>query len=207
MPSKIDSDVGTNFISEKFKSFCKKLSIWHALSSSYNDQSNGQLEICIKFKKRAKIKCYETNAYIDTSLLQTWVTPLSPRLPSLPCFCSTDQQETYCQDLADYPSMCDKNMSNHVLLKSRQTQLNKEAYIHLNIPLLPTGSTVVLQHEEREPWKHRKKLGTDQQATIGDVTRSYSWGNKRQQLADRQPAKQSYRQICQNTPKYTLKNK
>ena len=34
LPGKIISDVGTNFGSEKFKNFCKKLSIWHGVSSS-----------------------------------------------------------------------------------------------------------------------------------------------------------------------------
>ena len=40
LASKIVSDAGTNFVSKKFKNFCKPLSIHHAASSSYNHQSN-----------------------------------------------------------------------------------------------------------------------------------------------------------------------
>ena len=38
---------GSNFISEKFEKFCKKLNIDHAASSSYH-QRNNQVEVCIK---------------------------------------------------------------------------------------------------------------------------------------------------------------
>ena len=51
-PNKIFSDMGTNFISEKFESFCKRLGIQRAVSSSYNHQINGQAGTCIKFVKR-----------------------------------------------------------------------------------------------------------------------------------------------------------
>ena len=44
--SKMVSDVGTNFISGKFESFCKKLSIRHAVLLSYNHPSNGQAGAC-----------------------------------------------------------------------------------------------------------------------------------------------------------------
>ena len=37
---KMVSDVSTNFISEKFENVCKRLHIHHAVSSSYNHQSN-----------------------------------------------------------------------------------------------------------------------------------------------------------------------
>ena len=51
IPKRIMSDAGRNFISEKFKSFCKSLNIEQAVSSSYHHQSNGQGEACIKFVK------------------------------------------------------------------------------------------------------------------------------------------------------------
>ena len=49
IPKKIMSDSSSNFISDKFKTFCKNLNIVQALSSSYHHQSNGQVEACIKF--------------------------------------------------------------------------------------------------------------------------------------------------------------
>ena len=43
------SDVGSNFVSEKFRSFCSSLNIKQAVSSLYHHQSNGQVKACIKF--------------------------------------------------------------------------------------------------------------------------------------------------------------
>ena len=38
------SDAGSNFVSEKFRSFCSSLKIKQAVLSSYHHQSNGQVE-------------------------------------------------------------------------------------------------------------------------------------------------------------------
>ena len=51
-PRKIMSDAGSTFMSEKFEKFCKKLNIKCAASSSYQDQSNGQVEVCVKVIKQ-----------------------------------------------------------------------------------------------------------------------------------------------------------
>ena len=45
------SDAGGNFISEKIKNFCNSLNVEQAVSSSYHNQSNRQVEACIKFIK------------------------------------------------------------------------------------------------------------------------------------------------------------
>ena len=44
LPKKIMSDSGGNFISAKFKTFCKSLNIEQAFLSSYHHQSNRQIE-------------------------------------------------------------------------------------------------------------------------------------------------------------------
>ena len=51
MLKKIMPDSGSNFISDKFKTFCKSLNIDQAFSSSYYHQSNGQVDACITFIK------------------------------------------------------------------------------------------------------------------------------------------------------------
>ena len=51
IPRKIVSDVGTNFVFEKFQDFCICLSM-HLAVSSYNNQSNRQAKECIIFVKR-----------------------------------------------------------------------------------------------------------------------------------------------------------
>ena len=83
LPSKVISDAGTNFVSEKLENLCKRLGIHHAVSSSYNHQSNGQIEACINFVKRTMKKCCEVNADTFVPLLQTRSTLISPGLPRL----------------------------------------------------------------------------------------------------------------------------
>ena len=53
----IMSDTSTSFVSEKYKAFCRKLNIKQAVSSSYYNQSNGQVKECIKFIKQIMKKC------------------------------------------------------------------------------------------------------------------------------------------------------
>ena len=65
IPHRIMSDAGSNFISEKFKNFCDSLNIKQAVSSSYHHQSNGQVEVCIKFIKHT-IKSAQTPVVICT---------------------------------------------------------------------------------------------------------------------------------------------
>ena len=59
LPKKIISDAASYFDPDIFKQFCKKPSHRQATSSSYNHQSNGQVEACIKF-----IKCTIKSALI-----------------------------------------------------------------------------------------------------------------------------------------------
>ena len=61
LPKNIMSDAGSNSISDKFKRFCQNLNIEQVVSSSYHHQSNGQVEVCIKF-----IKCTIKNVLIIT---------------------------------------------------------------------------------------------------------------------------------------------
>ena len=45
------ADAGGNFVSEKFKEFCRNLNIEQAVSSTYDHQSNEQVDACIKIIK------------------------------------------------------------------------------------------------------------------------------------------------------------
>ena len=82
LPSSLVLDTGTNFVSEKFKNFCKLFSIPHVVSSSYNHQSNGQAERCLKFIKRTMINVLKL---MLTYICFYWRirTPISHSLPSL----------------------------------------------------------------------------------------------------------------------------
>ena len=54
LPKKIMSDTGSNFISDKFKTFCKSLSIEQAFLPSFHHQTAGQVEACPKCVKHTQ---------------------------------------------------------------------------------------------------------------------------------------------------------
>ena len=62
---KIVSDTGTNFISEKFRQFCRQLNIKQTITSSCHHQCNGQVEACIKLVKHTIRKCTDSNDDIN----------------------------------------------------------------------------------------------------------------------------------------------
>ena len=68
LPRKIMSDEGSNFISEKFETFCKTLSIECAKSSSFHHQSNGQVQTCIKLVKCTMKKCCDIKSDLHLTL-------------------------------------------------------------------------------------------------------------------------------------------
>ena len=59
IPKKIMSDAGSNFVSDKFRTFGKSLNKEQAFSLSYHHQSNGQVEACIKLIKCILKKCFD----------------------------------------------------------------------------------------------------------------------------------------------------
>ena len=79
---KIMSDVGSNFISEKFKEFYKNLNIEQAALLSYHHQCIGQVEACIRFTNWMLKKWFDTNADVNLALLQVRSTSLGPELSS-----------------------------------------------------------------------------------------------------------------------------
>ena len=58
-------DTHTNFTSEMFKKYCRKMDIQQSIISSYHHQSNGQMEACIKFVKHTIRKCLDINQDIS----------------------------------------------------------------------------------------------------------------------------------------------
>ena len=76
------SDAGTNFTSDEFQTFCRKLDIKSKITSSYHHSSNGQVENCIKLIKRTFNKCLKTNKDPRLALLQIRATPINSDLQS-----------------------------------------------------------------------------------------------------------------------------
>ena len=76
------SDAGTNFVSERFRQFCKSINVEQAVSSAYH-QSNGQVEACIKFIKYTFKKCTESGRDKNIVLLHIHTMLIGQGLPSL----------------------------------------------------------------------------------------------------------------------------
>ena len=62
LPKKIMSVARGNFISDKFKRFCQNLNIEQVVSSIYQHQRDGQVDVCIKFRKCTNNECIDTKS-------------------------------------------------------------------------------------------------------------------------------------------------
>ena len=82
LPRKFISDVGMNSTSETFLEFCGMLNIQQVITLYYHHQSNGQVEVCIKFFKCSIKKYIYGTKDINLTLLQIQSTPGGVRLPS-----------------------------------------------------------------------------------------------------------------------------
>ena len=76
------SDAGTNFVSEKFKHFCKSINVEQAVSLAYHHQSNRQVKACIIFIKQTFKKCTESGRDKNIALLHLHTMPIGQGLPS-----------------------------------------------------------------------------------------------------------------------------
>ena len=74
------SDDGTNFVSDRFQQFCKKINVEQAVLLAYHHQSNGQVKACIKFIKHAFKKCANSSRDINMSLVTDTHNAIRPRL-------------------------------------------------------------------------------------------------------------------------------
>ena len=83
IPCKLMSDAGANFVSEKFRCFCRSINVEQMVSSAYHHQSNRQVKACIKFIKQTFKKCTKSGRDKNITLLQVCTMPIGQVLPSL----------------------------------------------------------------------------------------------------------------------------
>ena len=76
------SDAGTIFISERFRNFFQRINTKQIVTSSHHDQSNGWVEVCIKFIMHTMKKCLGAIYDINITLLLMRITLVGPGLPS-----------------------------------------------------------------------------------------------------------------------------
>ena len=153
IPRRIMSDAGSNFNSQQFISFCRRLDISTSLSSSYHHSSNGQVENCIKLIKRTFKKCISSNKDPRLAMLQIHTMNISDKIPSpaellgrkikglLPCL--TDMSnETVQEALMDKQTVMKNNFDQKLDPKNS------------NCTDYPIGSFVMIQKEDTGPWTH-----------------------------------------------------
>ena len=153
------SYAGSNFVSEKFRSFCSSLNIEQAVSSSYHHQSNRQVEACIKFIKCTIKKCSDSNGDIHKVLLQIRTTPLGQGLPNLAMLLFNHLVCSIMPVLDRKPVSVDNDDEHHKKLMHRQGKNNTNNDTSQVFVSIPTQSTVVVQQEDGGPWTHGTIVG------------------------------------------------
>ena len=148
------SDSGSNFVWDKFKTFCKILNIEQAFSSSYHHQSNWQVEACIKFVQCKLKKCFDSRGDQHIALLQIWMIPLGHGLPS-PATTLFNCPITGIMPIIIRPLVgIDNDEEHHEAIIKRQSKNDKEKHKSKYFVSIPIGSTVVVQEENWGPWTH-----------------------------------------------------
>ena len=139
---KIMSDAGTNFVSERFRQFCKSINVEQAVPSAYHLQSNRQVEACIKFLKRTFKKCTESGRDKNIAMLQISTMPIGQGLP-IPATLMFNRQVWGIMHVADDKHIgqdCDDD--HHSKLVDRQGKNdNDTSPVFSNIPI---GSAVTV---------------------------------------------------------------
>ena len=121
------------------------MNIEQVTSSSYQYQSNSQVEACIKFIKCTMKKCIETNDDIHIALLQIRATPLEPGLPSPAMLLFNYPIHGIMPVINRIPINSDNDDDHYEALVRRQTGNDKNYDTARNYDLFSVGSTVAVQ--------------------------------------------------------------
>ena len=125
-----------------------------AVSLAYHHQSNRQVKACIKFIKCTIKKCSDSGGDIHMALLQIHTTPLGQGLPSLVMLLFSHPVCSVMPVINRKPASVDNDDEHHMKLIHRQSKTNTNNATSQVFVSLPTGSTVVVQWEDRGLWTH-----------------------------------------------------
>ena len=127
------SDVGTNFVADKFWQFCKLVNIEQVISSVYYHQSNRQAEACIKFIKCMFKKCTDSDRNINMALLQIHVMLLGQGLPSQATL-MFNRSVCGIMPIIDHKPLikdCDDNHHNKLVERQQKIPMIPQQYFHV----------------------------------------------------------------------------
>ena len=139
------SDSGGNFLSDKFKTFCKSLNKEQTFSLSYHHQSNGQVEVCIKFVKCTLKKCFDSRVDPYIALLQVHMTPLGQGLSSSAAMLFNCLIKGI-MPIINRPIVgIDNDQEHYKVITKRQMKDDKSKGTPKIYVSIPIGSTLVVQ--------------------------------------------------------------
>ena len=161
LPKKKMSDAGSNFISCGAKAFYKKIEYIASSILSYPHKSKGQVEACIIFTKWTLKKCMDTNANPHIALLQIRSTPLGQGLPSPVTLLFNHPTRGIMLKLNRPPINTNNDDDHYKTLVEIQSKAGKNYDTLRNYNLIPIGSTVVDQSEDKGPWTHGTVMGKE----------------------------------------------
>ena len=159
IPHRLMSDTGTNYVSEKFRSFWSRLNINQAVLSAYHHQSNGQLKACIKFIKHIIKNCTDSSGDIHMALLQIQTTPLGQGPPSLATLLFSYQVCSVISVIDRKPVSVDSDDEHHIKLIHRQSKNHTSNDASQIFESIPIGSIVAVHWEDRRLWTHEMIIG------------------------------------------------
>ena len=154
---KLMSDAGTNFVSEKFRHFCRSTNVEQAVSLAYHNQCNGQVKACFKFIKQMFKKCIESGRDKNIALLQVHTTPIGQGLPSLVTIMFNRWVQGIMPVVDQKPIGHEHYDDYHIRLVERQRKHDNDTPpVFSNIPI---GSAVAIQHEDGSLWTYGMVVG------------------------------------------------
>ena len=131
------TDAGSNFVSEKFRSFCSSLNIEQAVLSLYHDQSNKQIKVCIKFIKCTIKKCLDSGSDMHMGFQEIQTTPLGQGLPSPAMLLLNCPVHCIMPVIDRKPVRVDNDDEHHKKLVYRQSKMTQIMMLHTSLYLSP----------------------------------------------------------------------
>ena len=145
------SDTGTNSVFVKFQNVCRCLGIHHAVFLSYNCQSNGQAEACIKFFTNTVIKWCETIVDTYMALLHITSTPASLWLPRPAELLFDRPARGILPKFSRLYILCDNDENNYTNLVNRPLHAYVDVYTHKTTPVCPQGKLKQCNTKMQDP--------------------------------------------------------
>ena len=125
-----------------------------AITSSFLHQSNGQVEICIKFVKCTIKKDLTNKDDINIVLLQIRSTPIGTRLPSPATRLFNRPIRALLPQKNKEPINLNADDKQYEALKAYQDKYLKATDTCKDSFPFPIGPTVSVQHKDGRPWTH-----------------------------------------------------